>query len=111
MPPWVDLNPGLFISPLVCGQWRERVSFGWSCRCRGRSAPFPQDALGSVLRVCERVVRGGQPVEDGHVIADLNGPCFQTFEAEIRAPAAGTPMHNPFGRLKLVSIKDIAGQN
>jgi hypothetical protein len=64
-----------------------------------------------IVEVIRYLAGGEKPVADGHVIADLNGPCFQAFNAESPAKMAGSPMHNPFGRLKLVSVKDIAGQN
>ena len=55
--------------------------------------------------------RGEKPVGDGHVLADLNGPRFQVFTQDSAAELAGSPMHNPFGRLRLVSIRDIAETN
>ena len=55
--------------------------------------------------------RGDKPVDDGHVIADLNGPRFQAFAEESEEKLAGSPMHNPFGRLRLVSMRDIAETN
>ena len=64
-----------------------------------------------IVEVIRYLAEGDKPVGDGHVIADENGPCFQAFAAESPADLAGSPMHNPFGRLKLVSIKDIAGRN
>jgi hypothetical protein len=64
-----------------------------------------------IVEVVRYVARGDKPVGDGHVIADPSGPCFQAFAAESPPETAGSPMHNPFGRLKLVSVKDIAGRN
>ena len=64
-----------------------------------------------IVEVIRYLAAGDKPVGDGHVIADLNGPCFQAFTTESPAEMANSPMYNPFGRLKLVSIKDIAGQN
>jgi hypothetical protein len=64
-----------------------------------------------IVEVIRYLAPGDKPIENGHVIADLDGPKFQAFAAEGLARAAGTAMDNPFGRLKLVSIKDIAGQN
>jgi hypothetical protein len=52
-----------------------------------------------------------KPVEDGHVLADLDGPRFQVLAAESPADMRGSPMHNPFGRWKLVSMGDVAKQN
>jgi hypothetical protein len=64
-----------------------------------------------IVEVIRYLAAGNKPVGDGHVIADLNGPCLQAFATESPAEMTDSPMHNPFGRLKLVSIKDIAGQN
>jgi hypothetical protein len=54
---------------------------------------------------------GDKPVGDGHVIADLDGPRFQAFTQDSTAERVGSPMHNPFGRLKLVSMRDVAETN
>jgi len=64
-----------------------------------------------IVEVIRYLARGEHPVADGHVIADESGPCFQAFAAESPRQTAGSAMHNPFGRLKLVSVKDIAGRN
>jgi hypothetical protein len=64
-----------------------------------------------IVEMIRYLAAGDKPVTDGHIIADESGPCFQAFAAESPAKTAGCPMHNPFGRLKLVSVKDIAGRN
>jgi len=64
-----------------------------------------------IIEVIRYLARGEKPVDDGHVIADLSGPRFQAFTQDSAAELAGSPMHNPFGRLKLVSMKDIAEIN
>jgi hypothetical protein len=64
-----------------------------------------------IIEVIRYLSRGEKPVGDGHVIADLTGPRFQLFAQDSAAETAGTPMHNPFGRLKLVSMRDIADAN
>jgi hypothetical protein len=51
-----------------------------------------------------------KPVEDGHVLADLDGPRFRAVAVDSEGPA-NSPMYNPFGRLKLVSLRDIAESN
>jgi len=70
-----------------------------------------EDGGFDIVEVIRYLAQGDKPVEDGHVIADLDGPQFQAFAAESPAEMAGSPMHNPFGRLRLVSVKDIAGRN
>ena len=54
---------------------------------------------------------GDKPIGDGHIIADLDGPKFQAFFDASSDMPEGSPMHNPFGRLKLVSVKDISESN
>src|SRR5204863_2255888 len=64
-----------------------------------------------IVEVIRYLSRGEKPVGDGHVIADLAGPRFQAFTQDSPEERAGSPMHNPFGRLKLVSMRDIAETN
>jgi hypothetical protein len=64
-----------------------------------------------ITEVIRYLSRGDKPVDDGHVIADLDGPRFQAFTQDSPKELAGSPMHNPFGRLKLVSMRDIAENN
>jgi hypothetical protein len=64
-----------------------------------------------ITEVIRYLSRGEKPVDDGHVIADLDGPRFQAFAQDSPEELAGSPMHNPFGRLKLVSMRDIAETN
>src|SRR6266550_3777870 len=64
-----------------------------------------------IVEVIRYLARGAKPVGDGHVIADLDGPRFQCFAEDGEAKLAGSPMYNPFGRLRLVSIRDIAENN
>jgi hypothetical protein len=64
-----------------------------------------------IIEVIRYLSRGEKPIDDGHVIADLNGPRFQAFTQDSPAGLVGSPMHNPFGRLKLVSMRDIAETN
>lgn len=64
-----------------------------------------------IVEVIRYLARGEKPISDGHVIADLNGPRFQVTTQASPEGMAGSPMHNPFGRLKLVSMRDIAETN
>jgi hypothetical protein len=64
-----------------------------------------------IVEVIRYLARSEKPIGDGHVIADLNGPRFQAFTQDSAAKLVGSPMHNPFGRLKLVSLRDIAETN
>jgi hypothetical protein len=64
-----------------------------------------------IIEVIRYLARGDKPIDDGHVLADLSGPRFQAFTQDSPEGLAGSPMHNPFGRLKLVSLRDIAEGN
>ena len=52
-----------------------------------------------------------RPVGDGHIIADENGPRFRAQLEADEQFEPDSPMHNPFGRLRLVSMKDAAERN
>ena len=54
---------------------------------------------------------GEKQIDGGHVLVDLNGPRFQVVTDASSGERTGSPMHNPFGRLKLVSMRDIAETN
>jgi hypothetical protein len=64
-----------------------------------------------IIEVIRYLCRDEKPVGDGHIIADLSGPRFQAFTQNSAEELAGSPMHNPFGRLKLISMRDIAETN
>jgi hypothetical protein len=64
-----------------------------------------------IIEVIRYMSHGDRPVEDGHVIADLDGPRFQVFTKDSDAKLEGSPMYNPFGHLRLVSMRDIAERN
>ena len=64
-----------------------------------------------IIEVIRYLARGDKPIDDGHVLADLNGLRFQAFTQDSAEGLVGSPMHNPFGRLKLVSMRDITESN
>lgn len=64
-----------------------------------------------IVEVIRYLASGQKPVDDGHIIADLEGPRFQCFAEDGEARTIGSPMYNPFGRLRLVSLRDIAENN
>ena len=64
-----------------------------------------------IVKVIRYLCRGEKTIDHGHVIADLSGPRFQAFTQDGAEGLPGGPMHNPFGRLKLVSMRDIAEAN
>jgi hypothetical protein len=64
-----------------------------------------------IIEVIRYLARGEKPIADGHVLADMDGPRYQAFIQDGSAELAGSPLHNPFGRLKLVNMRDIAESN
>ena len=64
-----------------------------------------------IIEVLRYLSWGEKPIDDGHVLADLDGPRFQGFTQDSAEGLVGSPVYNPFGRLKLVSIQDIAETN
>jgi len=70
------------------------------------------DAKGfDIIEVLRYMCRSDKPIDDGHVLANLDGPRLQAFAEDGDARFAGSPMHNPFGRLRLVSLRDVAESN
>jgi hypothetical protein len=64
-----------------------------------------------VVEVIRYLARGEKPVGDGHVFTDLSGSHFHARAQDGPAELMRSPMHNPFGRLKLVSARDNAEAN
>lgn len=64
-----------------------------------------------IVEVIRYLARGDKTVGNGHVLADLDGPRFQVIAQDSPPRLAGSPMHNPFGRFKLVSVQDIGEIN
>ena len=64
-----------------------------------------------IVEVIRYLSASEDPVDDGHILADLDGPRFQAVAQVSTEFPATSPMHNPFGRLKLVSIRDITEAN
>jgi hypothetical protein len=75
-----------------------------------KRADADTDGFG-IIEVIRYLCRGEKPVGDGHLLADLDGPRFQAFTQSADDTHAGSPVYNPFGRLKLVSMRDIAEAN
>jgi hypothetical protein len=66
------------------------------------------EAIVAILRyVCE----GGRAIDVGHAFADERSLRFQAVDRTSDEFDAVTPMHNPFGRLKFVSVEGLAEQN
>lgn len=59
-----------------------------------------------------RYLCGGQiPIQVGHSFADEGGPLFQIASRGNDTFAVDSPYHNPFGRLKIVSTRQIVERN
>ena len=75
-----------------------------------KRADAESDEFG-IIDVVRYMARSEKPVGDGHILADLTGPRFRASAADSPQQLAGSPMHNPFGRLRLVAMRDIAEAN
>src|SRR5712691_1148007 len=64
-----------------------------------KRADADQDGL-DIVEVIRYLSRSERPIEDGHVLADLDGPRLQAFAEDGAKELAGSPLYNPFGRLK-----------
>jgi hypothetical protein len=64
-----------------------------------------------IVEVIRYLSQSEKPIDNGHVIADLDGPRFQASTEDSPANLARSPMHNPFGRLRLLNMRDIAETN
>ncbi len=65
----------------------------------------------AIIEMIRYVCADDREVGNGHIIADENGPRFQIkheFPESLNAPDA---MHNPWGRMRMISVKDIAERN
>ena len=66
----------------------------------------------TIIEIIRYLAQGHKPIGDGHLLADEAATLrFQARAASHDEFDAGSPMHNPFGRFKLVSMKDIAENN
>ncbi|HUY88841.1 MAG TPA: hypothetical protein VMV10_08920 [Pirellulales bacterium] len=66
----------------------------------------------TIIEVVRYVSAGDKPIGDGHLLADDHGLLrFRVAAMPDDRCNAGSPMHNPFGRLRLTSLKEIAEGN
>lgn len=65
----------------------------------------------TIIEIIRYVCGSGRPIGVGHLLADVRGPRFQVVAITQDDIDPGSPMHNPFGRLKIASAKDIADAN
>lgn len=65
----------------------------------------------TIVELIRYVCGSDRPVDVGHLLMDEHGPRFQVVSRGNDEFEAGNPMHNPFGRLKIVGAKEIAEGN
>ncbi|MEX0718590.1 MAG: hypothetical protein WD066_18500 [Planctomycetaceae bacterium] len=65
----------------------------------------------SIIDVVRYICHEDQPIGDGHLLGDEHGPRFRAAATSSDRFGVGSPMHNPFGCLKLTSLKDVAEGN
>ncbi len=65
----------------------------------------------TIIETVRYVGRGEKPIGDGHLLGDEHGARFQATAADDQQMPADSPMYNPFRRLRLTSLKDIAEGN
>jgi hypothetical protein len=70
------------------------------------------DRAETVVEIIRYVCGGGRPIDVGHVLADDQGqPRFQVVGKTNDELEPQSPMHNPFGCLKIVSAQSLAEDN
>jgi hypothetical protein len=108
----------------------EAISFAFASIVRGRDEVytmgmqvmgFPNLRMRSreideqaetVVEIVRYICCGGRPIGVGHVLADDQGrPRFQVVAKTDDEFEAQSPMHNPFGVLKIVGAKSLAEDN
>lgn len=65
----------------------------------------------TVVEIIRYVCGGDRPFEVGHVLVDERAVRFQVVAREGDEFESESPMHNPYGRLKIVSVREIAEDN
>jgi hypothetical protein len=65
----------------------------------------------TIVEIIRYVCSSGRPVDVGHIFADERGPRFQIVSKGSDDFDPQSTLHNPFGRLKIVSAKDVAEGN
>jgi hypothetical protein len=66
----------------------------------------------TLIEVIRYVSAGDKSIGDGHLLADDRGSLrFRVATMPADERTAGSPMHNPFGRLRLTSMNEIAEEN
>jgi hypothetical protein len=64
-----------------------------------------------LVEMIQYMCANGDIIGDGHILADEVGPRFQCEATTEKTHPPSSPMHNPFGMLRLVSMTEIAERN
>jgi hypothetical protein len=64
-----------------------------------------------VVELIRFMVRGDKPIGDGYILVGVNGPGFRCCAEHSDTIKISSPMHNPFGRLRLVKVRPELGIN
>jgi hypothetical protein len=65
----------------------------------------------AIIEIIRYVFDSDKPIGDGHLLIDELGRRFKARTTCGDKFDPTSPMHNPFGRLRLVSLRDIAKHN
>jgi hypothetical protein len=64
-----------------------------------------------IIELLRYVCSSDKPLGDGHIVADELGPRYVAQTIPGDEYKVGSPMHNPFGSLRMTSFKEIAAGN
>ena len=65
----------------------------------------------TIIDVLRQLCSGEESIGDGHVLADEKGPRYHAVKVPCTDFDTDSPMHNPFGRLQLISVRDLTERN
>ncbi len=65
----------------------------------------------SIIEMISYMASSDIAIDDGHLIAGLDGPRYRAVAGPCDRVPPDSPMHNPFGRLKLISLRDLSTGN
>jgi hypothetical protein len=77
----------------------------------GHSEVSTDETGDAIIEIIRYLCATDRPFDVGHIIADLDGARFKAVKSTPDNMKPTSPMHNPWGRLELVSLKDIAESN
>lgn len=70
-----------------------------------------KDENETIVSILRYLCIGGRPVDVGHAFADERTVRFQVVDRTSDDFDAASPMHNPYGRLKIASVAGLAEKN